>query len=442
MASLREHWPDTEFPFQLSREEHAIIDYNKSGVLLLGRSGTGKTTCIVFRLYSLFQQYHQAAVAAPLYTGPRPELPTTLPAGEIVDREEYGARVGRGKSALHQIFVTASPALCDKVRKYFLRLKATAEREKGALTSAGGGDVSGGEKRGEEDSMEAGGGEAACDEDDDDSMFRGVPNDFHSLKEEHFPLFLTYTKLLHMLEATAAETGPSGDGGEGCSGGALPGEEWQSSWHAEGTRGKLSLGMESGEIEEKEGRRWTGKEEDLQEADSDSESESESGTAQGRGRNGPLSPGGFRGREVTFEVFEYAYWPHLDEKKTKHQDASLVWAEIMAVIKGSEAAVQSDTGRISASEYFSLSDRNFTAFRHDRPLLYALYEQYEEMKRRRGEHDMMDRVHKVYQLLQERGYTGQPVHEVYSDEVQDLTVAQVKLLLSMCHLPKGEGEDA
>jgi hypothetical protein len=53
---------------------------------------------------------------------------------------------------------------------------------------------------------------------------------------------------------------------------------------------------------------------------------------------------------------------------------------------------------------------------------------------------MMDRVHKVYMLLQERGYTGQPIHEVYSDEVQDLTMAQVKLLLSMCHLPKGEGE--
>jgi hypothetical protein len=69
-----------------------------------------------------------------------------------------------------------------------------------------------------------------------------------------------------------------------------------------------------------------------------------------------------------------------------------------------------------------------------------MYEHYKEMKRRRGEHDMMNRVHKVYRLLQERGYTGQPVHEVYSDEVQDPTVVQVKLLLSMYHLPKGEGE--
>lgn len=110
------------------------------------------------------------------------------------------------------------------------------------------------------------------------------------------------------------------------------------------------------------------------------------------------------------------------------------------VIKGSEAAVQTDIRRISASEYFFLSNRNFTAFRHDWALLYALYEQYEEMKRRQGEHDMMDRVHRVYKLLQERGHTGQPIREVYSDEVQDLTVAQVKLLLSMCHLPEGEGE--
>lgn len=395
---MREHWPDTEFPFQLSREEHAIIDYSRSGVLLLGRSGTGKTTCIVFRLYSLFRQYHAAAAAAPLYTGPRPELPATLPAGEIVDGEEYGARVKRAQSALHQVFVTASPALCDKVRKYFLRLKATAEKSGGGDVSEKGRDVS--EKAAGEDGDVGGGDVAARDEDDndDDGMFRGVPNDFHTLKEEHFPLFLTYTKMLHMLEATVTEPAAGGADDPGDEGGAD--DDWQSSWHAEGARGALSLGDESGEIVEKEGRRWTGKEEDLQEGDSDSEIDSEGGESPRGDRGGLTSPAGFAGKEVTFEVFELAYWPHLDEKKTKHQDASLVWAEIMAVIKGSETAVQSETGRLSAGEYQALSERSFTAFRHDRPLLYALYEQYEETKKRRREHDMMDRVHRVYRLLQ------------------------------------------
>lgn len=39
-----------EFPFDLSREEASIIRHFRTASLILGRSGTGKTTCLVFKL--------------------------------------------------------------------------------------------------------------------------------------------------------------------------------------------------------------------------------------------------------------------------------------------------------------------------------------------------------------------------------------------------------
>ena len=39
-----------EFPFDLSREEARIISHFQSASLILGRSGTGKTTCLIFKM--------------------------------------------------------------------------------------------------------------------------------------------------------------------------------------------------------------------------------------------------------------------------------------------------------------------------------------------------------------------------------------------------------
>ena len=39
-----------EFPFDLSTEEFRIISHFQTASMILGRSGTGKTTCLVFKL--------------------------------------------------------------------------------------------------------------------------------------------------------------------------------------------------------------------------------------------------------------------------------------------------------------------------------------------------------------------------------------------------------
>jgi len=48
-----------DFPFKVSPMEQEIIDQPMPpSVILLGRSGTGKTTCAVFRMWSRFHAKH------------------------------------------------------------------------------------------------------------------------------------------------------------------------------------------------------------------------------------------------------------------------------------------------------------------------------------------------------------------------------------------------
>ena len=47
-----------DFPFRVTDREHAVINLQSyAPILLLGRSGTGKTTCCLYRLWSRFLTY-------------------------------------------------------------------------------------------------------------------------------------------------------------------------------------------------------------------------------------------------------------------------------------------------------------------------------------------------------------------------------------------------
>lgn len=51
-----------DFPFRVTDLEHAIINLQSNApILLLGRSGTGKTTCCLYRLWSQFLSYWSKA---------------------------------------------------------------------------------------------------------------------------------------------------------------------------------------------------------------------------------------------------------------------------------------------------------------------------------------------------------------------------------------------
>jgi type IV secretory pathway VirB4 component len=45
----------SQYPFELSQEELRIIAHFKTPTLVLGRSGTGKTTCLIFKILASYQ---------------------------------------------------------------------------------------------------------------------------------------------------------------------------------------------------------------------------------------------------------------------------------------------------------------------------------------------------------------------------------------------------
>jgi hypothetical protein len=55
-----------EFPFDLSEDEASVIRHFKTSSLILGRSGTGKTTCLVFKLVGKYLARKAVAGARPV----------------------------------------------------------------------------------------------------------------------------------------------------------------------------------------------------------------------------------------------------------------------------------------------------------------------------------------------------------------------------------------
>ncbi|XVF85504.1 hypothetical protein PTKIN_Ptkin17bG0122900 [Pterospermum kingtungense] len=140
-----------------------------------------------------------------------------------------------------------------------------------------------------------------------------------------------------------------------------------------------------------------------------------------------------RTREVNFEKFCSIYWPHFNAKLTKKLDSSRVFTEIMSHIKGGLRSGDSCDGRLNEDGYVNLSEgRASTLSRHERQMVYDIFQDYEKMKGENGEFDMADLVIDLHHRLQSERYEGDMMDFVYIDEVQDLTMRQIALFKHIC----------
>ncbi|KAL0950587.1 hypothetical protein HGRIS_007379 [Hohenbuehelia grisea] len=150
---------DVAFPYDVSPEEMKIINHPFS-CYVLGRSGTGKTTTMLFKIVcieSTFQRLHTA--------GRRPR----------------------------QLFVTQSCVLSGKVAEYYGKLSAfldSASRTLPELQALVDGSEYAVQTR-----------RTLIDTEEEVEWYKDLPDRFSLLEDEHFPLFLTFDKLCTMLEA-------------------------------------------------------------------------------------------------------------------------------------------------------------------------------------------------------------------------------------------------
>ncbi|ORY39423.1 P-loop containing nucleoside triphosphate hydrolase protein [Rhizoclosmatium globosum] len=361
-----------EFPFMLSVAEDAIVRHTGS-VLLCGRSGTGKTSCSVFRLLSMFYTYHSHA-ETPLYSQPSFKVAEHQP----------------NTSHFHQVFLTASPDFCVRVRNYFARLlvgltrnqtefdaNATlSSRAEAFLKTVDAHHLAGTsflDVSTSTGSLKTALTPEAAPTDTEDLFEEGmetaggmdkVPASLLDLKDHHFPLFVTYRKFASMFRR-AFNLEPA---------------------FAQQSDSLMSV-------------------DDLE----------------------PI--------EIEYPVFMLKFWKHLDVKLTHKMDPALAFNEIMGIIKGSYGAAKSEKGVLSRNEYMNLSERSFGTFKGvtARSKMYDLFLEYERVKGK--ELDAMDRVNQVNRAMASVLYTGPPIHEVFVDEVQDMTMAQLLPLVTICQSP-------
>ncbi|BFZ21228.1 hypothetical protein BsWGS_24267 [Bradybaena similaris] len=419
---------EVDFPFRVTDIEHAIISLTStSPLLLLGRSGTGKTTCCLYRLWDIFQHYWEQAIDVGTPMLPRrnyPEVkenhveenggevaakhteeglvapefsPISKTDGESEDKGQIGESDDEDSNSeslddtgalydhLHQVFVTKNPVLCMEVQKSFVKLcNATDLKQRGNMNHNA-----------------------------------DLPNTIQDVADSTFPLFLTSRQLLLMLDASV-----DGDS-------FFPrNEDLALKVHIPGwgTQRDIfnAIPLEHDEF-----------------LDSDSDDDAHKNRSAGHGKrvrqvhnlgNQPELKA-FAKRECTYEVFAYEVWPKLAKKSEIDCHPSLVWTEIMSFIKGSYESLYTEKGYLDKEEYIKLGRKRAPSFTGNRSQIYDIFLKYHNYKQQHSLFDEADLVYKLYCRLRMMSFHPWILHEIYVDETQDFTQAELALLVSLCSEP-------
>ncbi|KAI0042885.1 hypothetical protein FA95DRAFT_1609833 [Auriscalpium vulgare] len=153
---------DVAHVFEVSPHEQNIIKHTNS-CYVLGRSGTGKTTTMLFKMLGLENAWQQ-------------------------HRETHPNRP-------RQLFVTQSRVLADKVEEYFIKLlQPLAMQSEAAIP-----ELLERQKNREDAGM--------VDRDEAADWRDDLPHRFSELQDSHFPMFITFDKLSSLLEADGSGKG-------------------------------------------------------------------------------------------------------------------------------------------------------------------------------------------------------------------------------------------
>ncbi|XP_048367555.1 TPR and ankyrin repeat-containing protein 1 isoform X2 [Sphaerodactylus townsendi] len=412
-----------EYPFRVGELEYAVIDLNPKPlepIILIGRSGTGKTTCCLYRLWKKFHSYWEKAECAggPLLvrqmwrrlkfdiqlenaaaaeeedhggkqdscnSGDSTELDTVESTDDEQQPDEddqdssgvddaeincvYDCGEEEGQAAkeseklehLHQIFITKNHVLCQEVQKNFTELSKSAKAT---------------------------------------SHFRPLEATVYRLqdvKDENFPLFLTSQQWVLLLDASMPDP-----------------------FFHRNEDGSLKHTITG----------WSTKEDFLisnwQEEDDDVDIEVDYDEDE---KAAEIHPKEHDPRVyVTYDVFANEIWPHMVKGKCPYNPA-LVWKEIKSFLKGSIEALSSPQGILTEEEYKKLGRKRSPNFKEDRSEIYQLFSVYQQIKSQRGYFDEEDLLYNLSQRLMRLDDLPWCIHELYGDEIQDFTQAELVLLM-------------
>ena len=479
MVSFLEKIPN--FRLRLTEEEKTLIG-EAGNILAIGRSGTGKTTCALLRLFAteiLFKVQSNYAK-----TG-------------ILKDTRFKANDVDISCGLHSIFVTASPVLTNEVRRYYEKLNEKIKQElmlkdkkKKEEEIANNPIVMVEKPSAPDNKMEEmkipGSKEEAkkivprssspvkeedekanlgqslkrmeeindLDQDmeliDESELEKqlSLPQSFVSIPDEQFPLFLTIRRFILMIDSVLHRPffarNVKGD---------IVGIDKNAEWHNE-SKGVLMINSyyKYNEQERKACEQinqddpdklldlMEREEEEDQQIDIEQmEDEDEESEAKEQKKNKKkLVKTHFMGREVDFEVFSKDFWPtirgHVQGMTTSQSmkiNPASVWREICTHIKGAAEAHEYVGRYIPLAKYQTLTQSQGIYDADLQYMIYNIFYKYERWAYEHNYYDMSDVINHVLEQIKWYGYHGLPIHFIMCDEVQDLTPANLLLLLKI-----------
>ena len=406
-----------DFPFKVTEREYDIINLCPSPscpIILLGRSGTGKTTCCLYRLWREFETYWKGASKA----GPHIPSEPSHKRGNGTDDDFCNSEVTEVQDALseaacsqqhlsnnlnsepleaesasgcyehlHQLFVTKNSVLCNEVQKNFRELSHACPDAKDHIA--------------QEDIP--------------------LPPRFQNVHDTAWPLFINSRDFLLMLDAS------------------LPVEPYDGPFFKRADDGTLLRQIE-GWGEEDTNLAYIPSE------DSDDEKELEDGIHQtnfataannpdGKSKSTQVKESDTR-REITYQVFRNEIWPKMIKNRKLNYHPTLVWMEIRSFIKGSAEALLTKDGYLTLEKYLELGRKRAPNFSdEDRKIVFELFQIFQRHRSSNRMFDESDLVFNLHCRLQESGAPEWSIHRIYVDETQDFTQAELSLIIRCCRHP-------
>ncbi|KAH3763650.1 P-loop nucleoside triphosphate hydrolase superfamily protein [Pelomyxa schiedti] len=358
-----------DLPMSLSVKERELVSRD-GPIVVCGRSGTGKTTVLLYRML--------------MYELQSPELHP------------------------RQIFVTVSPSLCAHAQN---ELQTLLMKHNGTTADMGS--------------------QSAIQDLSFEELEKGIsllalPESIKELQPSNFPLFVTYRKLLTMIDA------------------ALP-RPFRSVIDKNTPLWCDEVGAPLADLLHQNSKHLSTPETnyiadqsivELLKNEAGNASITSPFAAKVMMATTTTSTRKFEIQEVDFTRFSQEYWVHFDQNLTAGLDSATVWIEIQSAIKGNVLSILPTKKSLTLEQYCEMCSRRVATIK-DPTKVYKLFLKYEKEKGLQKGWDMADFTLHVYQSLQINPLALPHIDFVYIDEVQDCNMAQLALLKFICPQPSG-----
>ena len=443
-----------DFPFKEWPKEHEIINLpDTEAILLLGRSGTGKTTCCLYRLWNEFRMYWDCPSVIMLPRKPLVTLKLTAMTDEekeaenpeLKDMNQASGEIEDAKveNIVNQVVINDNPE--KQIPVYEQETEAVPDEvcTSDELSQS----ENDGEDNSETESTMSGVEEvkeieehlhqvfvtknyvlcaqmkkrfydmvAAHDflENHVDWESRDIPHSFAEIDDYAYPLFLTARQFYILLDNSIGDE--------------------QCFFRPREKDGSLKVKILSTDYDHEDPDTLL----DLEDSDSEGEDVADSAeygipfTAKPQTQTQKYV-------EVTSLYFTESIWPVISQKcGTRHLDPMLVWLEIQSFIKGSRAALLKGSA-LHLEDYLEIGHKMAPNFSTERETIYKLYKRYEEYCQNKRHNvflfDECDLVHDIHHRLRAVQDLPWSIHTLYIDEVQDFTQAELVVYLHCCRHP-------